>query len=357
MPERRMAVLAGVLAVLVLALGAWLGGAPPAHAQQIEPLKLRVEVSGAKGFNGTRDFVIDAVQGQQVEVTFVWNDPSNPDNGHRIYVKGYELKTKVLDRDNREATLSFVANEPGTFELVCDWLCEGHKEMLQSARLRVRSGGGGAPRPAPAATASAAAASATASASPTAAAPSPTTVTATATPAVPSTGQATPVATAAPPPAAVNPGATRLTVAPSEWKVESRPVVLNATLKDGEGKVIPRAPVTFFVERQFGGVKSLMEVGRARTDDRGVAAVGYRPTTPGDQKVVARFDGLGRYDESEQALILEVLSARPTYELAPRELAPFRRWGPVGLVAVVAAAWLTIGFVVFQVTKLPRATD
>lgn len=90
-------------------------------------MRVRIEIND-KGFNGLPDFLLEVSEGQQVELTFVWVD-ADPENAHRMYLEGYELKTKLLSPDRLEETLSFTADKRGRFDLTCDWRCEGHKNL------------------------------------------------------------------------------------------------------------------------------------------------------------------------------------------------------------------------------------
>ncbi len=97
--------------------------------------RIRVELD-YKGFNGAPGFVVDVRRGQRVELTFVWADTAVSDNGHRIVIEDLGLKTPLLTVDNREATLSFIADRAGSFEMKCNWRCEGH-ENFKDGILRV----------------------------------------------------------------------------------------------------------------------------------------------------------------------------------------------------------------------------
>jgi hypothetical protein len=97
--------------------------------------RIRVELD-YKGFNGAPEFVVEVQRGQRVELTFVWADTAVLDNGHRIVIEDLGLKTPPLTVDNREATLSFIADRAGSFEMKCNWRCEGH-ENLKDGILRV----------------------------------------------------------------------------------------------------------------------------------------------------------------------------------------------------------------------------
>lgn len=111
---------------------------PPTTAPTVAPtaeggvestdvVRMRIEINH-KGFNESPDFRLEVKEGRQVELTFVWTD-ADPENAHRIYLEGYELKTKLLSPDRLEGTISFTADKRGTFDLECDWRCEGHKNL------------------------------------------------------------------------------------------------------------------------------------------------------------------------------------------------------------------------------------
>lgn len=287
------------IAVVLLALA--LSGAPTiashtAHASGPSVLEMRVEVS-YKGFNGEPDFTIEAEQGQVVDLTFVWVDTAVPDNSHRIEIKDFGVKSSIINADNREATVSFIADKAGTFAMQCTWRCEGHKEALQNGHLKVKSGGGA------------------------------------------SGGGGTTLT------------GTSIAVEPSAWDV-SGPITLTSTLVDDSGQPIVDAPVSFFVDAEFAGTKGPMEIGVSRTDEDGVAALDYTPTTRGDQLVKARFDGAGLYAESEETLELNVLKATPAYIEAPKGLESLRHWAPAGVGVVVLGIWSVFGYVAYQVVRI-----
>lgn len=270
------------------------------HAAAPDVLELRVEVS-YKGFNDDPDFTIEAEQGQLVEITFVWADAAVPDNVHRIEIKDYGLKSGLIDVDDRETTLSFIADKAGTFTIECTWRCEGHKEALQSAHLKVKSGAGGGG-------------------------------------------------------SGVSLTGTTLAVEPSAWRV-SRHVTLTTTLLDDNGQPVADVPVSFFVDAEFAGTKGPMEIGIRHTDEAGVAALEYRPAITGEQLVTARFDGRGLHAQSEETLQLDVLDVIPAYVEEAKGLESLRRWAPVGVGAVVVAIWSVFGYVGYQMIRIQRGGD
>lgn len=263
-------------------------------AQEHDAIQHRIEVS-YKGFNGTPNLVIEARQGERIDLTFVWADEAVPDNAHRMYLKGYELKTSLLDTDNREATISFIADKTGEFELICDWRCEGHKEALQNGKVKISAGNGNG---------------------------------------------ATFVATA-------------LSFESSAKEISGTAVTLTATLKSVDGHDIPEAPIKFFAETRFSGTEGLMEIGTSVTDSNGIATFEYIPTIEGRQKIIARFGGTGIYAESEAPVEIDVLAAVPGYVQDPASLEVLRGILPYGLWIVVAGVWVTFGYVLYQIIRIP----
>lgn len=288
------------LLALMIAAGPWIGVVHhTAHASAIEPLNLTVEVS-YKGFNGESEFSIEALQGQEVNLTFVWADGAVPDNAHRIRIEGYELKTKIIDIDNPEDTLSFVADKTGSFLIECDWRCEGHKEALQSATLKV---GGSSPDSGPGASYV----------------------------------------------------STNIALGFMPVETEAGPVALDATLQDEEGQAIEGAPVRFYVATEFAGTDGLMEIAEVQTGEDGVALYEYTPTVSGEQTIIARFDGLGLYEETEASFPINVRNAEPAYTVPPPGLEGLRQWAPLGVGLIVATVWLTFMYAGFQVYRLARS--
>jgi hypothetical protein len=284
---------------VIFALGPWSGVLATAAPSSGGVVEVTVEVS-YRGWNGTPDFVIEVEQGQEVHITFVWADTAVPDNVHRMHIEGYDLQSGLIDEDNPVTTLSLIADQPGTFELTCDWRCEGHRRALQDALLIVQPGAGGG----------------------------------------------SPAAAAVP---------TTVSLMPSAWEIEGGPVGLSAFLLDADGDPLPDAPVRFYVHTEFAGTAGEMEVGVARTDQDGVAYLTYFPTFTGEQTVTARFDGFGLYGDSLEVIKLRVLDADPAYTVPDAGLDGLRDWAPVGVVLVLAAVWATFGYVLYQVYHIGRA--
>ncbi len=285
-------------AALVLATATVL--ALPASAQSQEPVKQRIEI-GDNGFNNQPDYTLEVEQGQLVELTFVFAQAIALGDNHVVVLRGLGLETNEINYYNREATLKFVADKPGTFELGCDLECEIHAS-LNKAHLKVRSAAGGA--------SGAAGASLV---------------------------------------------ATTLTAYPSAWDVEGGSVKLSASLRDADGTPVSKAPLRFLVDTEFGGVKGQMEVGSAKTNASGTASVTYKPTFAGIQRVTVRFDGMGLYRETEQALQVQVRGFEPGYSVAPRGLEGVSDRVPLVIFTILGGIWATFAYVLSQVFLISRS--
>lgn len=286
------------LVALMASSGPWMGVAQrEVHAASLEPIELTIEVS-YKGFNGQPELVIEAEEGQEVNLTFVWADKAVPDNAHRISIEGYDLQTKIIDIDDPEDTLSFVADQTGSFLIECDWRCEGHKEALQNATLKVGGGSGGAP--------------------------------------------------------SASYVSTSLAFGLIPVETARGPVALTATLQDESGAAIAGAPVRFYVPTDFAGTEGLMEIGQVETDDYGMALYEYTPTFNGEQAIIARFDGLGLYEETETTIPVNVQNAEPAYSVPPPGLESLREWAPLGIGLIVGTVWLTFLYAGFNVYRMAR---
>jgi len=257
------------------------------------------------GFNGKPgDFTIEVDQGQLVELTFVWAHKGYPNEEHVMVLEGYKLEWGQIDSQNRQATLKFIADKPGTFTFKCDLKCDLH-DYLQSGRLKVKSGG--------------------------------------------ASGATTAARTA-----------TKLTLEPSSWTTKGQSVSLMAVLKDDKGAAVAKAPVQFFVDAEFIGTKGKMEIGVTKTDANGVAFLDYRPTLDlPKHAITAQFEGMGIFADS--AMSIELKESGPpsstAYHLESMGLDDIRGAAPFVLVGVVLAVWGTYTFVLSQVFGIFRLRE
>lgn len=124
-------------------------------------------------------------------------------------------------------------------------------------------------------------------------------------------------------------------------------VVLTATVRDGDGKVISDADVRFYVQADFFAKRGAL-IGEGTTDTTGSVSVSYVPTWTGTNQFSAKFTGADGNPVTGQANF-DVAKVQPIQAKAPEEI-PLVRQG-TALLAVVATAgvWLLMLTVIFRV--------
>ncbi|MEM2895975.1 MAG: hypothetical protein QXG01_00100 [Candidatus Bathyarchaeia archaeon] len=103
----------------------------------------------------------------------------------------------------------------------------------------------------------------------------------------------------------VNPIQTKLTLSLPWFPFKGSQAKLSAFLKDEKNNPIPNAIVKFFVDEGDGKAK---ELGRSKTDTKGVASVNYEPSKDGAIKVFAVYEGNQKYGESKTMSSLNVIN-------------------------------------------------
>jgi len=94
----------------------------------------------SQGFNGSSNTLnLDVSQGDQVEITFVYDSTVN--TAHEIAIEGYNIQTAILDKANPISKIQFVAGQAGSFLIHCIIPCVG-MDNLQNAWLVVQQSTG-----------------------------------------------------------------------------------------------------------------------------------------------------------------------------------------------------------------------
>lgn len=268
----------------------------PASAQEGEPVKITIRTTDG-GFDPA---VVEVEQGKLVELTFVWDHAAYPQEEHIMVISGYKLETELIDAEHRETTVKFVAAQSGTFDFKCDLECELH-DSYQNGQIIVKPSSGG-----------------------------------TAAQLVPS----------------------KLVVDPANGVlIRGGTVSIGATLVGEDGEPIPRAEVRFYARQEFLGKTDLMEIGVTKTLPNGFATLLYRPTTDSPRTLVAKFEGVGLYDATEQeiALVGSDQFVPRAGEVPDDTLRGLKGAAHVGLVVVIAGVWIAFGFMAFQALGIKRA--
>ena len=260
--------------------------------------KFRVEVS-KKGFNNTSEELrLEVVEGQEVEITFVYADDASRDNQHIMYIGGYKIQTDILGKDNPEVTVKFTANKTGEFPITCIMECAGHQN-LQNGKLVVSPAAGSQPVM--------------------------TTVT--------------------------------LTMDTPDQAETGQPLTLVALIKDDLDKPVADAQVKFFLESDF-FVKSMMEIGETVTNEQGLAKIDYIPNQAGVIRVVARYEaGSGSEPVETKREVNITGSTKSFYHTLIGIQFPnsFLIW-TIALTVIVIGIWGTFLYVLSQVLFISMGT-
>jgi hypothetical protein len=244
--------------------------------------------------------VLDIPAGSLVEITFIWAHRAYPYEEHIMVLDGYGLESDLIDRDNRETTLRFIASEAGAFTFKCDLHCDLH-DYMQRGTIRIGRGGGDVSAP-----------------------------------------QYTPTLLDLRAPAPVISGL--------------EPVELTVTLSDNDGEPLERAELHFYIDAEFGGVRDLVHAGVVRTDESGIAQYRFQPfTADPDQRVLVRFAGMGIYDQSEQEITLKLTGSPPSAFVSEESrIESLKQGARIGVGLVIGAVWLTLAFVFVQALRMGR---
>jgi len=140
-----------LLGVLILRFAAVSGYAPtidsgsvmmiPSQTTGDSGAKIFTVLVSSQGFNGSSNTLnIEVSQGDQVAITFVYNDPT-VDTAHLIAVETYNIQTAIIDKAHPTSKIQFVAGQAGSFLIHCIIPCVG-MENLQNAWLLVKQSTG-----------------------------------------------------------------------------------------------------------------------------------------------------------------------------------------------------------------------
>lgn len=261
--------------------------------QNIKTFRVMV---GEKGFNDSPEILrLEVEEGQEVEITFVYAD--NRYNPHRIRIAGYNIDTGVLDQDNPEVTVRFIANRTGEVIFNCVLLCGGH-ENLQGGIIAVR-------------------------------------------PAI-KTGVMPTIALSLKAPDQAETGQT---------------FTLTASTKDERGEPVAGSLIKFLVESNF-FVNGLMQIGEAVTNERGVAKFDFVPNQPGALRIVAQYELESGANPIEQEKMVNITGSNISlYQTRAGINFPygFYLW-ILFLVSIVVGIWGTFLYVLYQVMHISRGT-
>ncbi len=288
------------LAVLPLAAAlVALSPTTPQPAGADGPVQITVRVTD-DGFDPN---TIEVQLGQSVELTFEWAQKTHPADEHIITIDAYKLESDKISAAKTKTTVKFVATNAGTFTFKCDIDCDVHSS-LQHGQLKVTPAPGGATA------------------------------------------------------AALQP--SKLSVEPGNILVKGGSMTVSAFLLDAtSGQPIPKAEVMLLSEEQFAGKTALVEVALTKTDQAGLAKFDFTPTHSGAQKLLARFDGVGLYGKTEQAIENPGDAAFGPAALTSGtdDLHGIKGLAGEGFLLVILGIWSTFGFILYQAWRISRTGE
>jgi hypothetical protein len=143
---------------------------------------------------------------------------------------------------------------------------------------------------------------------------------------------------------------------PNEVTV-GQPTEVRASLQAADGGApVAGTPVTFFMDASFGGVSGDVELGRAVTDETGVASLTYEPRVGAEHQI--RIEYMLPGEEEPEALTRPVSVIDGGSQLhrstAGVDIPGLSVWL---LIALVSTIWLILLSVALRVIAIARASD
>jgi hypothetical protein len=126
-------------------------------------------------------------------------------------------------------------------------------------------------------------------------------------------------------------------------------------LRNGDGTAVPGAAVTFYLHASFGGVTGEAEIGRAVTDESGVATLTYRPRLAGHHEIRMAYLAPGDDEAQEAITAFDATGDAQLYRSQPAISIPGLNVGL--LLAVVATVWTILFAVALRIVAIARAGD
>lgn len=108
---------------------------------EVPGFKIFTVMVSSHGFNGSSNTLnLDVSQGDEVSITFVYDDPA-VNTAHEMAIVGYNIRTTIITQSNPTSKIRFVAGQVGSFQIQCIIPCVG-MENLQNAWLLVKQSPG-----------------------------------------------------------------------------------------------------------------------------------------------------------------------------------------------------------------------
>lgn len=125
-------------------------------------------------------------------------------------------------------------------------------------------------------------------------------------------------------------------------------------LRAGDGTPLPGTTVIFYLHMSFAGVVGEAEIGRAVTDETGVANLAYRPRLAGHHELRMEYVTPGDGEVEEVSTAFDVAGGEQLYRSAAGIDVPGVNGGL--LMAVLATVWSILLWVAFRLVAIARAS-
>lgn len=130
-------------------------------------------------------------------------------------------------------------------------------------------------------------------------------------------------------------------------------VSLAVDIHTPDGAPIPGTMVTYYLHMSFAGVEGEAEIGRALTDDAGIAIISYKPRAAGTHTVRMAYLAPGASAAEEVVATFEVAGGTQLYRSAGGVDVPGINAGL--LMVVLGTVWLILASVAFRLVGIARA--
>lgn len=145
---------------------------------------------------------------------------------------------------------------------------------------------------------------------------------------------------------------TTLKVLPLAEGAVGQEMDVSAALTDQSGAVVPGAEIVFHRDARFLNSTSELEIGRAITNEQGVATVRFLPRSEGEILVIADFAGDTRYGSSSHTVTVQIATGGPLYSQEQGVKVPGINVSL--LVAILGAVWATYFAVMAHIFLIAR---
>jgi hypothetical protein len=153
------------------------------------------------------------------------------------------------------------------------------------------------------------------------------------------------------------PAPTQLTLLPPDAMVQGEPATLRSTLTDAAGNPIAGETLTFSATLPFFDYVSVVEIGTARTDFRGVATLSYNPTVDGARTFWVAYAGTADLAAATASQRVHVAEGYldPVTAPKPAVLSWLTRGRATALLLpAILGVWVVFGYALFQMARIAR---